>query len=181
MLKRLKTLYKNQIVPELIKKFGYTNTEQVPKLVKISINRGLGEGSKNAQELKVSTNEIAMISGQLPASNQARKSIAGFKLRQGMLVGSSVTLRSGAMYMFLLKLIHFVLPRVRDFRGISPNGFDGKGNFNFGLKDQLAFPEISYDEVVQLDGFDISIVTTAKTDEEALFLLKSFGFPFKTI
>jgi large subunit ribosomal protein L5 len=180
MHKDLKALYREEIVSSMVKDFGYTNIEQVPKVVKISVNRGLGEASKNSKELELSLKEIAVITGQQPTTNKARKSVAGFKIRDGMFVGGSVTLRKEQMYTFLTKLIHIVLPRIRDFRGITPNGFDGRGNYNLGLKEQLMFPEISYDDVTQLHGFDISIVTTAKTDEEALALLKGFGMPFKT-
>ena len=180
MHKDLKTLYKEKIVPEMIKDFGYKNIEQVPKIIKISVNRGLGEASKNSKELDSSLQEIAIITGQQPTVNKARKSVAGFKIRDGMPVGGSVTLRKDQMYTFLAKLIHIVLPRIRDFRGINSNCFDGRGNYNLGLKEQLMFPEISYDDVNQLHGFDISIVTTAKTDEEALALLKGLGMPFKT-
>ncbi len=180
MYKDLKTSYREKIVPSMIKDFGYKNIEQVPKVVKISVNRGLGEASKNSKELENSLKEIATITGQQPITNKARKSVAGFKIRDGMPVGGSVTLRKAQMYTFLTKLINIVLPRIRDFRGINPNGFDGRGNYNLGLKEQLMFPEISYDEVNQLHGFDISIVTTAKTDEEAFALLKGFGMPFKT-
>jgi large subunit ribosomal protein L5 len=180
MYKDLKTSYREKIVPSMIKDFGYKNIEQVPKVVKISVNRGLGEASKNSKELENSLKEIATITGQQPTTNKARKSVAGFKIRDGMPVGGSVTLRKAQMYTFLTKLINIVLPRIRDFRGINPNGFDGRGNYNLGLKEQLMFPEISYDEVNQLHGFDISIVTTAKTDEEAFALLKGFGMPFKT-
>ena len=179
MHKDLKALYKEKIVPSLIKDFGYQNTEQVPKLVKISINRGLGEASKNSKELENSLKEIAIIAGQQPTINKARKSVAGFKIREEMPVGGSVTLRREQMYNFLTKLIHIVLPRIRDFRGIDPNGFDGRGNYNLGLKEQLIFPEISYDDVTQIRGLDISIVTTAQTDEEGRALLKAFGMPFK--
>ena len=179
MHKDLKTLYKEKIVPEMIKDFGYKNIEQVPKIIKISVNRGLGEASKNSKELDSSLQEIAIITGQQPTVNKARKSVAGFKIRDGMPVGGSVTLRKDQMYTFLAKLIHIVLPRIRDFRGINSNCFDGRGNYNLGLKEQLMFPEISYDDVNQLHGFDITIVTTAKTDEEAFALLKSFGMPFK--
>jgi large subunit ribosomal protein L5 len=180
MRKDLKTLYRKEIIPSLIKNFGYSNIEQVPKVVKISVNRGLGEASKNSKELDASIKEIATITGQQPIINKARKSVAGFKIRDGMPVGISVTLRQDRMYAFLERLIHIVLPRIRDFRGISPNGFDGRGNYNLGLKEQLIFPEISYDEVNQIRGLDISIVTTAKTDEEASKLLKSLGLPLAT-
>jgi len=180
MHKDLKTLYRETITPLMIKEYGYKNIEQVPKVVKISVNRGLGEASKNSKELASSLEEISTITGQKPVLNKARKSVAGFKIRNGMPVGGSVTLRKEQMYTFLTKLIHIVLPRIRDFRGIDPSGFDGRGNYNFGLTEQLMFPEISYDDVNQLHGFDISIVTTAKTDEEAFTLLKGLGMPFKT-
>ena len=181
MRKNLKTLYKEQVVPALIKDFGYKNIEEVPKLLKISVNRGLGEGARNTKELEVSIGEIATISGQHPTINKARKSIAGFKIRDGMPVGASVTLRRDKMYAFLERLIHITLPRIRDFRGIDPQGFDGHGNYNLGIKDQLIFPEISYDDVNQLDGFDVSIATTAKTDEEAYYLLKGLGMPLTAL
>jgi len=179
MYKDLKKSYREQIVPSMIKDFNYKNIEQVPKVTKISVNRGLGEATKNSKELDLSLQEIGLITGQKPTINKARKSVAGFKIRDGMPVGGSVTLRKGQMYTFLTKLIHIVLPRIRDFRGINTNGFDGRGNYNLGLTEQLMFPEISYDDVTQLHGFDISIVTTAKTDEEAFALLKGFGMPFK--
>jgi large subunit ribosomal protein L5 len=152
----------------------------VPKLVKISINRGFGEASKNSKELDASVKEMSLIIGQKPSIHKATKAIAGFKIREGMSVGASVTLRQEQMYNFLTKLINIVLPRIRDFRGISPNSFDGRGNYNLGLKEQLIFPEISYSDVTQIRGLDISIVTTAKTDEEARALLKAFGIPFAT-
>jgi len=177
----LKTLYKKKIVPSLIEEFGYKNIEQVPKLVKISVNRGIGEASKNSKELDASVNEMTLIVGQQPTINKAKKSVAGFKIRDGMSIGASVTLRKEQMFNFLTKLIHIVLPRIRDFRGIDPKGFDGRGNYNIGLKEQLVFPEVSYDDVTQVRGLDISIVTTAKTDEEARALLKAFGMPFKEL
>ena len=175
----LKSLYKQKIVPSLIEEFGYKNIEKVPKIVKISVNRGIGEASKNSKELEASVQEMTLIVGQQPVVNKSKKSVAGFKIRDGMSIGASVTLRKDQMYTFLTKLIHIVLPRIRDFRGISPDGFDGRGNYNLGLKEQLIFPEVSYDDVTQIRGLDISIVTTAKTDEEARALLKSFGMPFK--
>jgi len=177
----LKGLYKQKIVPSMLKKFGYKNIEQVPKIVKISVNRGIGEASKNAKELDASVQELSLIVGQQPTVNKSKKSIAGFKIREDMSIGASVTLRRAQMYTFLTKLIHIVLPRIRDFRGISPNGFDGRGNYNLGLKEQLIFPEINYDDVTQMRGLDISIVTTAETDEEARALLKSFGMPFTAL
>jgi|TARA_B100000475_G_C14989347_1_gene311580 large subunit ribosomal protein L5 len=178
MKKDLKAIYKQKIIPSLIDEFGYKNIEQVPKLIKISVNRGIGEASKNSKELDSSLEELRLIVGQQPTINKATKSVAGFKIREGMEIGTSVTLRKDQMYTFLTKLIHIVLPRIRDFRGINPNGFDGRGNYNLGLKEQLIFPEISYDDVDQIRGLDISIVTTAKTDEEAYALLKAFGMPF---
>ena len=175
----LKSLYKQKIVPSLIEEFGYKNIEQVPKIVKISVNRGIGEAAKNSKELDASVQEMSLIVGQQPIVNKSKKSVAGFKIRDGMSIGASVTLRKDQMYTFLTKLIHIVLPRIRDFRGISPDGFDGRGYYNLGLKEQLIFPEVSYDDVTQIRGLDICIVTTAKTDEEARALLKSFGMPFK--
>ena len=177
MKKDLKNFYKETIVPSLINDFGYKNIEQVPKIVAVSINRGFGEAAKNSKELDIGLKELATVTGQQPVVNRARKSVAGFKIRDGMPVGLSVTLRNERMYDFLARLIHIVLPRIRDFRGISATGFDGRGNYSVGLKDQLIFPEISYDEVNQMRGFDITIVTTAKTDEEALALLKGIGMP----
>jgi large subunit ribosomal protein L5 len=174
----LKSLYKQKIVPSLLEKFGYKNIEQVPKIVKISINRGVGEAAKNSKDMDSSRAELLLIVGQQPKRNTARKSIAGFKIRDGMAIGASVTLRKDRMFTFLTKLIHIILPRIRDFRGISVTSFDGYGNYNFGLKEQLIFPEISYDDVTQIRGLNISIVTTANTDEEGLALLRSFGMPF---
>ena len=179
MQQDLKNLYKEKIVPALVQEFEYQNISQVPKVVKISVNRGLGEASKNSKELDSCVKEIATITGQQPTINTARKSVAGFKIRDGMPVGISVTLRQGRSYAFLEKLIHVILPRIRDFRGLNPNGFDGRGNYNLGITDQLIFPEIAYDDVIQLRGLDISIVTTAKTDEEAFALLKGLGLPLK--
>ena len=164
----LKSLYKQKIVPSLIEEFGYKNIEQVPKLVKISVNRGVGEASKNSKELDSSMAELSVIVGQKPTINTASKSVAGFKIRDGMAIGTSVTLRNEQMYTFLTKLIHIVLPRIRDFRGINPNGFDGRGNYNLGLKERIIFPEISYEDVTQIRGLDISIVTTEKAGKERM-------------
>jgi large subunit ribosomal protein L5 len=179
MTKSSKELYKDYVVPSLIEEFGYLNPQEVPKIVKISVNRGLGEGSRNSKELEISLNEIAIVTGQQPIINKSKKSIAGFKIRDGMEVGASVTLRKEKMYSFLDRLIHVTLPRIRDFRGISVDGFDGRGNYNLGITDQLIFPEISYDDVNQMQGFDISIVTTAKNDEESYSLLKKLGMPLR--
>ena len=181
MRKDVKQVYKEKAVPALMNTFKYKNIEQVPKLVKISINRGLGENARNTKELQANLKEISSITGQQPIVNRAKKSIAGFKIRDGMNVGASVTLRKAKMYSFIERLVHIILPRIRDFRGISAESFDGRGNYTFGVKDQLIFPEISYDDVENLSGFDISIVTTAKTDEEAYYLLKSLGLPLKPL
>jgi len=179
MATELKTLYTKEIVPKLMKQFQYENIHQVPKLVKITINRGIGEASQNAKALEASLNEMAVITGQKPVVTRAKKAIAGFKIRQGMPVGVTVTLRSDRMYAFLSRLVNLALPRIRDFRGISPKSFDGRGNYTLGLREQLLFPEISYDSIDQIRGMDISIVTTATTDEEGRALLKEFGMPFR--
>lgn len=176
---KLKQTYQEVVVPKLMEQFGYSNVHQVPKLVKITVNRGLGEASQNAKALESSLTEIAKITGQKPVITRAKQAIASFKIRQGMPVGIMVTLRSERMYSFLEKLIHISLPRIRDFRGISPRSFDGRGNYTLGLKEQLLFPEISYDAIDQIRGMDISIVTTARTDEEGRALLKEIGMPFR--
>jgi large subunit ribosomal protein L5 len=176
---RLKTLYQETIVPKLTKQFNYTNVHQVPKLVKVTINRGLGESAQNAKSLEASLNEIAVITGQKPVVTRAKKAIAGFKIRQGMPVGIMVTLRAERMYAFLDRLISLTLPRIRDFRGVSPKSFDGRGNYTLGVREQLIFPEIEYDKIDQVRGLDISIITTAKSDEEGRALLKEMGMPFR--
>ncbi len=176
---RLKNIYHETIVPKLMKQFEYTNIHQVPKLVKITVNRGLGEASQNAKALEASLSEIAVITGQKPVVTRAKKAIAGFKIREGMPVGVMVTLRSGKMYNFLDRLINLSLPRIRDFRGISPKSFDGRGNYTLGVREQLIFPEVEYDSIDQIRGMDISIITTAKTDEEGRALLKEMGMPFR--
>nr|YP_009370283.1 50S ribosomal protein L5 [Bulboplastis apyrenoidosa]ARO90772.1 50S ribosomal protein L5 [Bulboplastis apyrenoidosa] len=178
MMNNFKQVYKDQVVPELVKKFKYQNLHQVPKIEKITINRGLGEASQNLKSLESSVLEITNISGQKPLITKSKKAIAGFKLREGMPVGVTVTLRSDKMYAFLEKFINLSLPRIRDFKGISVKGFDGHGNFNIGIKEQLIFPEIKYEEVDKIRGMDIAIVTTAKTDVEGFALLKSFNMPF---
>lgn len=179
MAGKLKTTYQEQIVPKLMDQFGYTNSHQVPKLVKVTINRGLGEASQNAKALEASVNEVAVITGQKPVVTRAKKAIAGFKIREGMPVGVMVTLRGDRMYSFLERLINLSLPRIRDFRGISPKSFDGRGNYTLGVREQLIFPEISYDSIDQIRGMDISIITTANTDEEGRALLKEMGMPFR--
>lgn len=178
-MERLKQTYLETIVPQLMDEFGYTNIHQVPKLVKVTVNRGLGEASQNAKALESSQAELAVITGQKPVVTRAKKAIAGFKIRQGMPVGIMVTLRGGRMYSFLDRLINLALPRIRDFRGISPKSFDGRGNYTLGLREQLLFPEIEYDSIDQIRGMDISIVTTALTDEEGRALLKAMGMPFR--
>jgi large subunit ribosomal protein L5 len=179
MTQRLKLTYNETIVPKLMEEFSYENRHQAPKVVKITVNRGLGEASQNAKALEASLNEIAIITGQKPVVTRAKKAIAGFKIRQGMPVGVMVTLRAERMYAFLDRLINLALPRIRDFRGISPKSFDGRGNYTLGLREQLIFPEIEYDNVDQLRGMDISIITTANSDEEGRALLKAMGMPFR--
>ena len=179
MPKPLKTRYLEDIVPKLTEQFSYTNVHQVPKVVKIVVNRGLGEASQNAKALESSINELATITGQKPVVTRAKKAIAGFKIRKGMPVGVMVTLRGARMYAFLERLISLALPRIRDFRGISPKSFDGRGNYSLGLREQLVFPEIDYDSIDQIRGLDISIITTANTDEEGRSLLKAMGMPFR--
>jgi large subunit ribosomal protein L5 len=179
MSSTLKTLYQENIVPKLIEQFGYQNVHQVPKVMKITLNRGLGEASQNAKALESSLVEIATISGQKPVVTRAKKAIAGFKIREGMPVGMMVTLRAEKMYNFLDRLINLSLPRIRDFRGISPKSFDGHGNYSLGVKEQLIFPEIEYDSIDQIRGMDICIVTTAATDAEGRALLKEMGMPFR--
>ncbi|MGB7375199.1 MAG: 50S ribosomal protein L5 [Rivularia sp. (in: cyanobacteria)] len=175
----LKSKYLETIVPNLMKQFEYSNIHQVPKVIKVSVNRGLGEASQNAKALEASLSEIALITGQKPVVTRAKKAIAGFKIREGMPVGVMVTLRSGKMYNFLDRLINLSLPRIRDFRGISPKSFDGRGNYTLGVREQLIFPEVEYDKIDQIRGMDISIITTAKNDEEGRALLKEMGMPFR--
>ena len=179
MTQRLKTVYNETIVPKLMEQFSYTNIHQAPKLTKISINRGLGEASQNAKALEASIKEISTITGQRPVVTRARKAIAGFKIREGMPVGMMVTLRGERMYAFLDRFVNLALPRIRDFRGVSPKSFDGRGNYTIGLREQLIFPEVEYDNVDQVRGMDISIITTANSDEEGRALLKEFGMPFR--
>ncbi len=177
---RLKTFYQDTIVSKLKEQFSYTNIHQVPKVIKITVNRGLGEASQNAKALESSISELETITGQKPVVTRAKKAIAGFKIREGMPVGVMVTLRSEKMYAFLDRLINLALPRIRDFRGISPKSFDGRGNYSLGIREQLIFPEIDYDTIDQIRGMDVSIITTAQTDEEGRALLKEMGMPFRT-
>ena len=175
---RLKEMYQNEIVEAMIKKFGYKNIMEVPKLDKIVINMGVGEAKENAKVLDGAVKDMAIISGQKPLVTKAKKSVANFKLREGMNIGCKVTLRGDRMYEFADRLINIALPRVRDFRGVKANSFDGRGNYTMGIKEQLIFPEIEYDKVDKIRGMDIVFVTTANTDEEARELLRLFGMPF---
>lgn len=179
MSQKLKSRYEEKIVSKLMEQFGYKNIHQVPKVLKVTVNRGLGEAAQNAKALESSIQEIAIITGQKPVVTRAKKAIAGFKIRQGMPIGVMVTLRSERMYAFLDRLINLALPRIRDFRGINAKSFDGRGNYNLGLREQLIFPEVDYDSIDQIRGMDISIVTTANTDEEGRALLKEMGMPFR--
>src|SRR6266508_5008426 len=177
-MSRLRELYKAEVVSSLTKHFGYRNVMAVPKLVKININMGLGEAITNAKLLDVASEELGAITGQRPVVTKAKKSIAAFKLRQGMPIGVTVTLRGDRMYEFLDRLVNTALPRVRDFRGVSPRSFDGRGNYTLGLRDQLIFPEIEYDKIDKLRGMEVTIVTTAKNDDQARALLQLLGMPF---
>ena len=177
-MSRLREQYENEIVDAMIKKFGYTNVMQVPKIDKIVINMGVGEAKENAKILESAMKDLEIISGQKPVIAKAKKSVANFKIREGMPIGCKVTLRSERMYEFLDRLVNLALPRVRDFRGVNPNSFDGRGNYSMGIKEQLIFPEIEYDKVDKIRGMDIIVVTTAQTDEEGRELLAQFGMPF---
>nr|YP_010850479.1 ribosomal protein L5 [Lophurella caespitosa]WGH13187.1 ribosomal protein L5 [Lophurella caespitosa] len=179
MSQSLKENYENKIFPELIKEFKYKNVHEVPKLIKITINRGIGEAAQNNKAIDTSIEEFAYITGQKPIITKTKKSIAGFKIRDNIPIGLKVTLRKEKMYNFLNKLINLSLPRIRDFRGISSKQFDGRGNYNLGLKEQIIFPEINYEQVSKIRGMNITIVTTAKSDKESLILLKKFGMPFR--
>lgn len=176
---RLKDFYKNDIVAGMTKKFGYQNVMEVPKLDKIVINMGVGEAKDNAKVLETALKDMEIIAGQKPVITKAKKSVANFKLREGMAIGCKVTLRGEKMYEFADRLINLALPRVRDFRGVNPNAFDGRGNYSLGIKEQVIFPEIEYDKIDKVRGMDIIFVTTAKTDEEARELLTQFGMPFR--
>ncbi|MGB9561824.1 MAG: 50S ribosomal protein L5 [bacterium] len=177
-MSRLKEKYENEIVPELIRKFNYKNKYQVPKLVKIVINMGVGESTQNPKLLDAAMNDLALITGQKPKLNRAKKSVANFKLRAGMPIGCSVTLRGTRMYDFLDRFLNLAAPRIRDFRGFPPDSFDGRGNYNIGIDEQIIFYEIDYDKVEKVMGMNITFVTTARTDNEARALLSGFGFPF---
>ncbi|MDH4320078.1 MAG: 50S ribosomal protein L5 [Desulfobulbaceae bacterium] len=175
----LMEVYKNECVPQLMKEFGYKNIMEVPKLLKVTLNMGLGEAVQNSKIIESAAQEMTLLAGQKAVVTKAKKSIAGFKLREGMPIGCRVTLRKDMMFDFLNKLINISLPRVRDFRGVSPKGFDGRGNFSMGLKEHIIFPEIDYDKIDKIKGMNITITTTAKTDEEGRFLLRALGMPFR--
>ncbi len=170
--------YKEEIVPALVKEFGYKNVNEVPKLVKIVLNMGLGDVKDNSKSFNTAVDELTLIAGQKPVATKAKKAISNFKVRAGMKIGAKVTLRGTRMYEFFDRLVGIALPRVRDFRGISDKSFDGRGNYSMGIKEQLIFPEISYDKVEKIRGLDIAFITTAKTDAEAKALLKALGLPF---
>ena len=178
-MEKLREQYEKEVVPALMKKFNYKSVMQVPKLDKIVINIGLGDTKENPKSLENAMNDLSIITGQKPIVTKAKKAIAAFKIRAGVDIGTKVTLRSGKMYDFAYKLFNVALPRVRDFRGVSANSFDGRGNYSMGVKEQLIFPEIEYDKIDKIRGMDIIFVTTAKSDEEAKELLKLLGMPFK--
>lgn len=175
---RMVKLYKEQVVPVLTAEFGYKNVNEVPKLVKIVVNAGLGDVKSNSKSFNIALEELAVITGQKPVATVAKKSISNFSLREGQKVGAKVTLRGDIMYEFFDRLVSIALPRVRDFHGVSDKAFDGRGNYSLGIKEQLIFPEISYDKIEKIRGFDICFVTTAKTDAESKALLKALGMPF---
>ena len=179
-MSRLKTHYDKDVVPALLKEFGYKNVMAIPKVEKVVVNMGLGEATGNAKIVDTGADEVARVTGQKPVITRAKKSIAQFKVRKGMPIGTMVTLRGERMWEFLDRLIAVALPRVRDFRGVSPKGFDGRGNYTLGLKDQLLFPEIDYMKVDKARGMNISVITTARTDEESRKLLQLLGMPFRT-
>ena len=176
---RLQDRYRAEIVPKLKEKFGYRNVMQVPRLSKVVVNMGLGDAIENVKVIETAAAEIAIITGQKPVVTKARKSIANFKLREGVPIGVMVTLRRDQMYHFLDKLIAIALPRVRDFKGVSPRAFDGRGNYTLGIREQIMFPEVNYDKIDKIRGMNITIVTTARTDEEGLELLRLMGLPFR--
>jgi large subunit ribosomal protein L5 len=176
---RLKQHYQKQVIPALVKEFGYKNLNAVPKLEKVSVNIGMGEATQNAKLMDGAVQELATISGQKPVVTKAKKSIAAFKLREGMSIGCRVTLRGDRMYEFLDRLMNVALPRVRDFRGVSTKSFDGRGNYTLGIRDQLIFPEIDYNKVEKMKGMNVCITTTAKTDAEGVALLRQLGMPFR--
>ena len=178
MSSRLKEMYKNEIVDAMIKKFGYKNVMEVPKLDKIVVNMGVGEAKENAKVLEMAVSDMETITGQKAVVTKAKNSVANFKIREGQSIGCKTTLRGDKMYEFMDRLVNLALPRVRDFRGVNPNSFDGRGNYALGIKEQIIFPEIEYDKIDKVRGMDVIFVTTAKTDEEARELLRQFNMPF---
>ncbi len=178
-MNRLQERYKKEVVPALIKAFGYRNIMEVPRIEKVVVNIGLGEAMDNPKALEAAMNDLAQITGQKPVMTKARKSIANFKLREGRVIGTKVTLRGERMWHFLDRLMNIALPRVRDFRGVSPEAFDGRGNYTLGLRDQLIFPEIDYDKIDKLRGMEVTVVTTARSDDHARLLLQLLGMPFR--
>lgn len=178
-MSNLKQVYKDEIVPKLVKQFGYQNIMEVPKITKITLNMGVGEAAQDRKVMEGALSDLTKISGQKPQVTLARKSVAGFKIREGWPIGAKVTLRGARMYDLLTRLIDVAIPRVRDFRGLNPKSFDGRGNFSMGLREQIVFPEIDYDKVDKLRGLDVTITTTAKTDDEARGLLRAFNLPLK--
>ncbi|MGQ9456873.1 MAG: 50S ribosomal protein L5 [Anaerolineae bacterium] len=178
-MSRLKEWYRNEVVPQMIREFGYRNPMEVPRVVKVVVNIGLGEALENVKALDAASRDLAIITGQKPIITRAKKSIAGFKLRAGNPIGAKVTLRGKRMYDFLDRLFNVALPRQRDFRGVSPDAFDGRGNYTLGLREQLVWPEIDYDSIDRVRGMEVTIVTTARTDEEARHLLQLMGMPFR--
>lgn len=178
-MSRIREMYENEIVDAMMKKFGYKNRLAVPKIEKVIINMGVGEAKDNPKVLEAAVNDLTIISGQKPIVTRAKKSVAAFKIREGMPIGCKVTLRGERMYDFIDRLINLALPRVRDFRGVNPDAFDGRGNYALGIKEQLIFPEIEYDKIDKIRGMDVIFVTTANTDEEARELLRLFGMPFR--
>ena len=178
-MSRLKEFYKSEIVGKLQNQFGYDSVMQVPRITKITLNMGVGEASQDRKAIEGAVADLAQISGQKPQVTNARKSVAGFKIRQGWPIGAKVTLRGERMYEFMDRLVSMALPRVRDFRGLNPKSFDGRGNYSLGVKEQIVFPEIEYDKIDKIRGLDITITTTAKTDEEGRALLEAFNFPLK--
>ena len=176
---RLRDRYRNEVIPRMLKEFSYSNRMQVPRVERVVLNVGMGEAIQNVKLLDSAVAELALITGQKPVVTRAKKAIAGFKVRQGMPIGAKVTLRGNRMYEFLDRLLNIGLPRIRDFRGVSPKAFDGRGNYTFGLKEQLTFPEIKYDDVASIHGMDITIVTSAQRNDEAKSLLAHLGMPFR--
>lgn len=178
-MSNLKQFYKDEVVPKLIKEFGYKNVMEVPKITKITLNMGVGEAAADRKAIEGAVADMTAISGQKPVVTKARKSVAGFKIREGWPIGTKVTMRDARMYEFLTRFVDVAIPRIRDFRGLSAKSFDGRGNYSMGLREQIVFPEIDYDKVDKLRGLDVTITTTAKTDDEARALLRAFNFPLK--